>query len=180
MQIEIKPGKFKATGKAAILVQTPYHPDFPEKAKALGGYWDGVQRWWTFDARDEPDVRALCLELFGTDGSTPVPTVDLEVSLDGWPDTGELWLVGRQLIRRTYGGVRFGESVRVLAGGFTDTSRRSGQLRWQQGTVLLVRDVPKSLVEKLSEADWGHVRFHGAAAPTEIPKAFRDALEGLS
>src|SRR6516162_1549169 len=51
-----------------IAVSSPYHPDFPLRARSLGGVWDSARRVWIFDAGDQDHVRSLCREIYGTDG----------------------------------------------------------------------------------------------------------------
>src|SRR5260370_41610397 len=51
-----------------IAVRSPYHPNFPPKARSLGGIWDTARGVWVFDAADHDRVRALCREIYGTDG----------------------------------------------------------------------------------------------------------------
>jgi DNA repair protein RadC len=51
-----------------IAVSSPFHPNFPAKARGLGGVWDSRRRVWVFDAGDNDRVRSLCLEIYGTDG----------------------------------------------------------------------------------------------------------------
>jgi DNA repair protein RadC len=51
-----------------LAVSSPYHPDFPPRARMLGGEWDAVRRLWLFDAGDGDRVRSLCREVYGTDG----------------------------------------------------------------------------------------------------------------
>src|SRR6516165_4865082 len=48
-----------------IAVSTPYHPNFPARARMLGGEWDAARRVWMFDAGDEGRVRRLCHEIYG-------------------------------------------------------------------------------------------------------------------
>jgi hypothetical protein len=52
-----------------IAVSTPYHPNFPARARMLGGEWDAARRVWMFDADDVARVRRLCQEIYGADGS---------------------------------------------------------------------------------------------------------------
>jgi DNA repair protein RadC len=54
---------FERDGK--IIVSSPYHSQFPARARQLGGTWDAGRLIWLFDARDEGRVRALCEEVFG-------------------------------------------------------------------------------------------------------------------
>ena len=56
-----------------IAVSSPYHPDFPARARMLGGEWDPGRRVWLFDEADSDRVRTLCREIYGTDGSEPFP-----------------------------------------------------------------------------------------------------------
>jgi hypothetical protein len=49
----------------SVVVDTPYHPGFPQSAKALGGKWDPAARIWRFDSRDEERVRVLVSTIFG-------------------------------------------------------------------------------------------------------------------
>jgi DNA repair protein RadC len=51
-----------------IAVSSPYHPNFPAKARSLGGIWNTTRRVWIFDAGDHDRVKSLCREIYGTDG----------------------------------------------------------------------------------------------------------------
>ena len=51
-----------------IAVSSPYHPNFPARARTLGGIWDTARRVWVFDAADNDRVRSLCRDIYGTDG----------------------------------------------------------------------------------------------------------------
>src|SRR3954454_12291487 len=54
---------FERDGK--IAVRSPYHPQFPARARQLGGTWDAGRLIWLFGAREEERVKALCEEVFG-------------------------------------------------------------------------------------------------------------------
>jgi DNA repair protein RadC len=56
-----------------IVVGSPYHPNFPARARTLGGEWDAVRRVWVFDAGDSERVKSLLREVYGADGSGPPP-----------------------------------------------------------------------------------------------------------
>jgi len=56
-----------------LAVSTPYHADFPSRARMLGGQWDAGRRVWLFDLGDGERVRTLCREVYGTDGGEPFP-----------------------------------------------------------------------------------------------------------
>jgi DNA repair protein RadC len=59
-----------------IVVGTPYHPNFPARARLLGGDWDALRHVWIFDAREDDRVRSLCREIYGTDGTLPIRDAD--------------------------------------------------------------------------------------------------------
>ncbi len=50
-----------------IAVTSPYHPNFPARARVLGGTWDPARRVWLFDVGDRERVRTLCSEIYGPD-----------------------------------------------------------------------------------------------------------------
>ena len=52
-----------------IVVGAPYHPNFPARARLLGGDWDALRHVWIFDAREDARVRSLCREIYGADGA---------------------------------------------------------------------------------------------------------------
>ncbi len=54
-----------------IAVRAPYHPNFPARARGLGGTWDAARRVWMFDVGDLDRVKLLCSEIYGTDGTMP-------------------------------------------------------------------------------------------------------------
>ena len=51
-----------------IAVTSPYQPNFPARARSLGGVWDAARRVWVFDSADHDRVRSLCREIYGSDG----------------------------------------------------------------------------------------------------------------
>jgi len=140
------------TEGTATTVETPYHPDFPAKARQLGGKWDGSRKVWTFDSRDEERVRAVCREVYGTDG-TPEEVVTLRYKLgrgDGNDKT--LFICGREVAVRFHRdmGVRLGAGVVVVEGRFPSSGgSRNYPAVDGEGVTVEIRDVPKSAVEAL-------------------------------
>lgn len=135
-----------------LQVKTPLHPEFVSHAKALNGRWDKDSRGWVFDVRDEPRVRSLCWEIFGTDG-TDVPLVDVRYTLDD--DGPEIYRLGRLIVSRRSRDSRayLGPNVVVVEGGFPDTggSVKNPRVAPRDGTVVEVRDVPANLAKKAVE-----------------------------
>jgi DNA repair protein RadC len=54
-----------------IVVSSPYHPNFPARARALGGDWDAGHRVWVFDTSEVERVKSLLREVYGSDGGEP-------------------------------------------------------------------------------------------------------------
>lgn len=134
-----------------IALQSPYHPDIPSRAKNIGGRWNSTRKQWTFDARDESAVRDLAREIYGTDGSQAADLVTIRVGVDRDADSSDTWFAyGRQIAHRRGRDeqVRLGEGVVIVEGGFPRSggSVKYPQLRAESGTVLEIRDVPRTLV----------------------------------
>lgn len=137
-------------GRVALV--SPYSPDVPAAAKQIGGRWDGASKHWHFDARDEERVRALAIEIFGTDGSPEAEgdtvTVRWDISRAG--RTRELRLAGRMVVQRPGrdDDPVLGRGVVLISGGFAG---RGGSVQYPaleplEGTVLEVRDLPRAAV----------------------------------
>lgn len=144
-----------------IRVHSPYHPQFPSAARALGGRWDAEGKTWVFDIRDIDRVRETLRGIYGTDGSAEGATVTLHVNvnvlqrlamfdsaLNQQLRSGSLFIAGREIARRPHrdAPVRLGEGVTIISGGFPATggSVKHPELGPREGTVVEVRDVPVS------------------------------------
>jgi DNA repair protein RadC len=57
-----------------VTVASPYHPNFPARARGLGGTWDAARRVWVFDAREHDRVKSLCEEIYGAGARRPFPS----------------------------------------------------------------------------------------------------------
>ncbi len=155
------------SGVGRIVVLSPYHPEFPARAKKLGGKWDAGQGAWTFDRRDLDRVRALCVLIYGTDG-TPLPRGGLvtirtdpskcDAGKEGKNGALEYWLCGR-LVAKAFsrdGGARLGDGVVTVSGGFgSGGSVKNPAITFRPGTIFELRDVPRAIAEKL------HAEYHG-------------------
>lgn len=166
MTVEIVRGiTFGSNGKAAVAAVTPYHPAFPQAAKALGGKWGTTPngtKAWLFDARDEEAVRDLCRRVYGTDGAEAPDTCDVTITVTTpgvllalltEQSDAQWWFAGRGLASRRgrdYA-VRLGEGVRIVSGRFTPTggSMKYPAISYEgEAITLLVRDVPRLLAEQ--------------------------------
>lgn len=141
------------TVNGKIFVTSPYNPVFPSKAKALGGRWDPSHEAWVFDIRDEECVRALCVKVYGTDGSgSPVDLVTVRHTItSGESGPASLFLYGREIAwrRSRDAEVQLGDKVILIEGRFPGHGGSSKYPSLEgQGTILEVRDVPRSLIEE--------------------------------
>lgn len=140
-----------------LFLDSEFHPELPNAAKAVGGRWNGNTETWVFDPRDEERVRQLCIRIYGTDGSSPVTLVTLRMRLFG-PATAnhEIWGLGRRIARRPFrdAPVALGDGVVVIDGSFAP---RGGSMRYpmisssaiteDQAVTIEVRDVPEPLAQ---------------------------------
>jgi hypothetical protein len=162
--------KVVTTGTTTTL-HSPYDPTLPSKARAIGGRWNGAAKAWQFDARDEPRVRELAIEVYGSDGSdgsdTGQPTVTVRVPVTGVDD--EFRVAGRRLAHRPGrdDAVRLAPGVVIVTGGFSPSggSVKNPRLEEDEGTVLEVRDVPALQAQRMvAEAGGGEILGDAAHA----------------
>jgi hypothetical protein len=139
--------------KAKLL--TDYNADLVKRCRQLGGSWNSEAKAWYFPTDLVPQLRQVCVDIYGIDplAETPVDLVDVRLAYDPAYDTGtssdSFWLFGREILRRPGRdtSVRPGEGVSILAGGFRHTG---GSARYpslgdaQDGTTLLIRGVPRA------------------------------------
>ncbi|MFF9786375.1 helix-turn-helix domain-containing protein [Streptomyces nigrescens] len=152
--------KTRQLGSVICARITP-HPAFPDAARLLGGFKHmatGDHETWTFDSGIESQVRALCIDIWGTDGS---PATDLDTVTLRWtvPDewVQELWLAGRLIARREQRDdpVQLGHKVTVIQGGFWPAggSKKNPRLDPYDGTVVEIRGIPRAAAAKAAAAD---------------------------
>lgn len=140
----------------AIRVVSPYLPAFVAAAKRLGGRWQAPA--WVFDVRDEPRVREICLQHYGTDGAPAAgPVVTLRVVFEA--DYGEynapIRVAGREIAKALGrdSGATLGDGVVVLEGTFTSggSMKNWKTLVGSKGATILLRDVPAVWVDRLAK-----------------------------
>ena len=164
-------------------VRSPYHPDFPAAARALGGRWRPSRRTWVFDGRDELAVGGLLARLFGWSPAPSGEVVTVRVALDRDNAGGaEARLAGRCIARRPGRdeAVVLGAGVVVVGGAFAPRagSRQHPALIDSDEVVTLeVRDLPVEALTAARELEWTRVGGSGGAGPDRAALlAERDAL----
>jgi len=135
----------------AVHVASPYHPEFPKAAKAIGGRWT-PEKIWAFDAQDEVRVRALCRRIYGEDGLANPQTTTIRYRVSYSTDN-PFYYAGRKIAWRAGRDwpVRLGHDVIVVEGEF---SNRSGSRanpglvgRWDEDVILEIRNCPQELID---------------------------------
>jgi hypothetical protein len=189
--------KIKIDNGCAALT-APYNPDFPARAKQIGGRWNSSSKDWTFDARDADRVRALCREVYGEDDSPadlvtvriryaiPNPNANPEQSWTRLLTQSELnekdtwWLFGRQIARQIDrdGDPRLGDGVVVVQGTVTGGgSRKNPRLHASEDLILEIRDVPRAAIVKLRGAEGSeNCRRSEIVAPASSPTPREQAI----
>lgn len=169
-----------------VTASSPYNPELPSSAKALGGRWDAAARVWTFDARDEQRVRELYRTVYGTDGTaSDVVTIRATAAALARATSGQwrattVFLAGREVahVRGRDSGATLGEGVVVVEGWVSSGgSVKNPRVDWGKSTVLEIRDVPRGLAEALAaDAESGVAIVEASAAADD--SARRAELEG--
>lgn len=130
----------------SIYAVTPFHPEFPGRAKMIGGRWVAGEKAWQFDGRDEGLVRALCMDIFGDDGQvTEFMSVRCTAVYEGVERREGIYLAGRLVAKATGrdSGARLGDGVVLLSGFFgSGGSVKNWRTYCKQGTVFEIRDLP--------------------------------------
>ena len=179
----VKVEKVQMTDGEKIKLVSPYHPDLPGQAKAMGGKFNGEKKCWYFDARDEARVRQLAIELFGTDGENNAETVTLRITFpQGYREhTDGVYVAGR-CVARAWGrktGAKLGEGVVLLKGNIdSGGSMRNWYTYIHPGSVFEIRDVPKAAAEKAVQAssEAMQVEIVDSQVDIEALKAERERL----
>jgi len=145
-------------GKTVIRVDCDYHPQFVEFARQMKAKFNGTNKAWYFDERDEEGVHEALKRIYGTDGTYSPDVVDVRFELDQVSLSqfdfylGKIVYGGRVVAQRRSRDttVILGHGVIVESGGFPQHGGSVAHpgLNQDPGTVLLVKDVPQSLAQE--------------------------------
>lgn len=169
-----------------VHVQSPYNTRFVSAAKTRSGKWSNPE--WVFDGRDEQWLRDTCLAVYGTDGVTSVETVTLRVTfVEGYREGHSPVMAAGRVVARATGrdsGAKLGDGVILLKGSFTSGgSVKNWTTVAREGTVVLLRDVPREWADKLVTASDDHITYAieaEVAAPTFDLEELRREREVLA
>ncbi len=138
-------------------VKCPYSSAFIRAAKNMGGRWSSP--YWVFDARDAELVKKALIEVYGEDGDTGTTYVTMKITFEEGYATGgsPIKVFNREIARATGrdSGARLGAGVILLSGRFSSGGSR---INWttcvEEEAVVLVRNVPLRLANRILESDW--------------------------
>lgn len=143
----------KDNGK--IKVQSDYNAEFVKRAKMLQGKW--VSPCWVFPEENEPELKALLLEIYGENGD-PQETVDLIISIGKMPNDQTISLGGYKLAYRRArdAAVELGDNVILLHGMFTDSggSARYPRVNAASDTIVKAKGCPVALYERYKDCEY--------------------------
>lgn len=170
----------------SLAVYSPYAPTLADRAKKLGGKWDG--NCWRFDPRMTKDVKALYLDIYGDWPGEPTEYVTLHAEApNGFSKLqGGIFLAGR-CIARAWGrdsGAKIGDGVILREGdAHSGGSMKNWKTCLSDGTVVEIFDVPRDRAERCvnfwarkEDPDWVNVRILEDEKPEEAPAPSREEL----
>lgn len=145
-----------------IKVRSDYNAEFVKRAKLLQGKW--AAPFWVFPEENEPELKALLLEIYGENGD-PQETVDLLVSIGQMPNGQTISLGGYLLASRKSRdyAVTLGDNVILVSGGFPKSggSAKYPYVNADDDTVVKAKGVPMALYERFKDS--GYVKLAGDA-----------------
>lgn len=163
-------------------VKSPYNDWFVIGAKKLAGKFDRTLEQWSFPASQQTRVLDLCREIYGSDGTTEIPTVTLRLKLhspDRWEAGVQAVICGRR-VARVFGrdsGARLADNVVVLSGGFiSGGSRKNPCIAVEDNTVIELLNVPRPVAEKTVASGGPWVETAAIVEEEDVLKAEREAL----
>ena len=136
-----------------VSVRTPYVKGWPDRAKQLGGRWDG--KAWRFDSRDKSRVEELLGEFFGwvTEPSGETVTIRIPLAEAKCEYEQELHVAGRLVARRPSrdSRVQLGTGVVVVEGRFSGMggSHKNPALGDVDDVVVELRDFPVEAIQRI-------------------------------
>lgn len=137
--------------ETSILVTSPYSASFVDRARQLGGKWEGSV--WAFQAGLEQEVRDALIQIYGTDdfASDEKVTVLIETLDDWYQGKGALMFAGKT-IARAFGrdsGAKVGDDVAIIEGrAYSCGSVKNWASEVGEGSKIKVFNVSRPMLEK--------------------------------
>lgn len=166
MSVQIVPEQKMADGEIKVKVVSPYSNEFVQIARQMNGVFNRETKAWYFPAEDLDVVRGRVKEIYGVDPLEDEQEETVSVQFDIGESCGNYYYrsffaMGRDIAYRPGrdSSVRLGEGVTLVAGKFPSSggSVKNPNINPEPGTVLRVRNVPRSLAEKFIEEENGEI-----------------------
>lgn len=159
-----------------IIIKSPYNSIFVEKARNLAGKWVALNEAWQFDIRDEAEVLEVCYFCYGEDGIRYNKcNVQITFITATYADKSALKVLGYPIARAfgRDGGAKVSDGVLIKNGGFdSGGSAKNWTTRVKAGTVIVLRDVSKPLVQAFMDSD----DYEPESMTIEILEEYQDLL----
>lgn len=137
-----------------IYIRAAYNAAFVRQMRNLGAVWEAPE--WVTDERNIDLVRGILMEVYGKNDIETEKIVDIRVEYPNGimsATQSSLYVCGRPAVVG-FGrdsGARPGAGVSVVSGDITSGgSMRNWYVKVSAGTVLIIRDVPKSKADSYS------------------------------
>ena len=164
-----------------ISVESEYHPQVAAKVSTLRGEWDGGNKVWWFDARDEHRAVAIYESIFGRMSD---PMVTLQICADYFMGSENsppyaMFVAGRKVVtlRKSDGEAKLGFGVVLTSGKFQDGgSSNARRLVTRPGTTVLIRDIPLGKAEQVVLENAEHAQIVDEPKQTQ-PLEFHEQEE---
>ncbi|MBQ3583812.1 MAG: hypothetical protein IJA27_03770 [Lachnospiraceae bacterium] len=149
--------KIKISNKTAE-VYAPYHKDFIEKIKYIGGAkWNGYNQCWCVPIDTIDAVRIILKKVFGYDDLEFPETLKIKVTIkeDVYEDKNDIFLLGKCLCHASgkNSGGKPGEDVAYVEGYPTSGGSASNWYSLiRAGSVIILNNVNKSLYDSYNKS----------------------------
>lgn len=159
-----------------IIIKSPYNSIFVEKARNLAGKWVSLSEAWQFDIRDEAEVLEVCYLCYGEDGiRNSKCNIKITFVEAAYANKSALSILGYPVARafNRDSGARLSDGVLVKSGGFdSGGSMKNWTTKAKAGTVIVLRDVSKPLVQAFLKSD----DYEPESMTIEILEEYQDLL----
>ena len=141
-------------------VYTPYNSNFVTSIKKQIGSarWDSSKKCWVVPDRSVEFIREIMEKVYGETDIAPQEHIDVKVKFneDVYCTCEPLVLFARNIVI-AYGrdsGAKVGEGVELVEGNISSGgSMKNWKTQIQKGTVLIIRDVCKTLIDDFNDSD---------------------------
>ena len=164
-----------------IEIYTPYNPDFVSmiKKKIGGAKWSSSKKCWLAPIESTDSVRKIMLSVYGESDNTSQVYVDIRVefTVGDYSERSPYTIFGRILASASGrdSGARLGEKVELVKGKIgSGGSSKYWRTEINEGSVFIMRKVPKNLVDDWNSDDWNSDDILVSIIEDSVPN--KDAL----